>query len=488
MTFIASVRRNSGKHPPLADLRRLRKRNVTLMYWHVALFTIYQSICQWNLFDAYLSLLAKQKGFVNSNTWVGFAEGVIGLTSLVLSIPIGILVDSYNRSHLLKLTGFLGLGATLATAYAFAYDHLTMLYTNLVLWGAFIGFQSTAAEAVFADSIEKGQAAQKYTRKGVLNTCGLSIGPLVMLVLFFFIGDKWHLRQLHIPLLLGCCFAPLCCIPLFLMQDPQPDFGEHSPASLTTPLLASVRRTPLLIPQSPMLKRDRIGSHFSDFGSIEASPHHLPAPSLSPALEAADKEKPKKRSFGQRSVPYILTTADFVTEIGAGMSVRFFPLFFINDYGVSPTQLCAIFCFYPLAVSLAMHACEKLSSQIGRAQASFAFQVTGIFMLVLMTKLKSLAWVIVVFMLRGQLQNAAYPVDRSILVDYIPSKHRGRWNAIGSLTTMTWSGSAVLGGFLSDKHDYRFSFLVTAGIYVLGVLCYVPLLWLVPRKNTEQRA
>lgn len=59
-------------------------------------------------------------------------------------------------------------------------------------------------------------------------------------------------------------------------------------------------------------------------------------------------------------------------------------------------------------------------------------------------------------LIRGQLQNAAYPVDRSILMDFIQSGSRGKWNSIASLTTMTWSGSAVLGGYLADKYDYRY--------------------------------
>ena len=87
-------------------------------------------------------------------------------------------------------------------------------------------------------------------------------------------------------------------------------------------------------------------------------------------------------------------------------------------------------------------------------------------------------------------KSGTYPIDRSILMDFTPSSQRGMWNAVtlgdllisqqrarsllfpgwilpatcnwsvagsprNSLTSMTWSGSAFLGGLLSDAKDYR---------------------------------
>ena len=38
-------------------------------------------------------------------------------------------------------------------------------------------------------------------------------------------------------------------------------------------------------------------------------------------------------------VPYVMFANDLVMAIGAGMTVKFFPLFFANDYGFSPMQV-----------------------------------------------------------------------------------------------------------------------------------------------------
>ena len=37
-----------------------------------------------------------------------------------------------------------------------------------------------------------------------------------------------------------------------------------------------------------------------------------------------------------RVVPYLICTLDVVTAVGAGMTVKFFPLFFKQDYGLNP--------------------------------------------------------------------------------------------------------------------------------------------------------
>lgn len=224
------------------------------MLLHVFLFTMYQSVCQWNLFDAYLSLLAKEKGFQNSNTWVGFAEGISGLTTLLLAVPLGLLADHTSRTRLIHCAGWIGIVASLVTAYAFAFDHLVTLYTNLVLWGLFLGLQGTAAEAVFADSVENGERSQKFMWKGVLNTCGLSLGPLLMLGLFAIFGNNWGLQQLHLPLLVGCCFAPLACLPLFFMYDPM-ETTEKKRMSNTISSPESTLQTPLLDPMVPLSPR-----------------------------------------------------------------------------------------------------------------------------------------------------------------------------------------------------------------------------------------
>merc|ERR1712113_773531 len=88
-----------------------------------------------------------------------------------------------------------------------------------------------------------------------------------------------------------------------------------------------------------------------------------------------------------------------------------------------------------------------------------------------------------IFLVRGGFANSTYPIDRSIVMDFTPSSQRGKWNAVESLTSMTWSGSAFVGGLISDSHDCRYTFLITALVYATGCVVQTPLLWLVPRRE-----
>ena len=95
--------------------------------------------------------------------------------------------------------------------------------------------------------------------------------------------------------------------------------------------------------------------------------------------------------------------------------------------------------------------------------------------------------------------------------DFVPSSERGRWNAAESISSMSWSGSAVIGGtsktsgvlwqclgcmiggsigkiadilmcrvaelpytsfpgYLMDAYDYRQTFVITACIYLVAAL------------------
>lgn len=68
----------------------------------------------------------------------------------------------------------------------------------------------------------------------------------------------------------------------------------------------------------------------------------------------------------------------------------------------------------------------------------------------------------------------------AVLMDFVPRQYRGKVNAVDSIRTFSWSGSAALGGFLIERIGFRRTFLVTAGIKtavlvpLFFLLAYVP--------------
>lgn len=64
-----------------------------------------------------------------------------------------------------------------------------------------------------------------------------------------------------------------------------------------------------------------------------------------------------------------LGSLDVVTAIGAGMTVKFFPLFFKQDYGLNPGQIQLLFAVYGLSFGFFTWLCEKAAAKLGRVQA-----------------------------------------------------------------------------------------------------------------------
>ena len=52
----------------------------------------------------------------------------------------------------------------------------------------------------------------------------------------------------------------------------------------------------------------------------------------------------------------------------------------------------------------------------------------------------------VLHVVRTSFANCTRPLMRSLLMDNVPSRHRGKFNALEGVRTFSWSGSAAAGG------------------------------------------
>ena len=92
----------------------------------------------------------------------------------------------------------------------------------------------------------------------------------------------------------------------------------------------------------------------------------------------------------------------------------------------------------------------------------------------------------VIFVFRTAIMNSSSGMKRSILMDAVPKSQRVRWNSLESVTRMTWSGSALLGGFLVDRYGYRSCFLITAIVYSFSTMPFLLLIHLLPKLEAER--
>lgn len=70
-----------------------------------------------------------------------------------------------------------------------------------------------------------------------------------------------------------------------------------------------------------------------------------------------------------------------------------------------------------------------------------------------------------VYLVRTSLMNCNYPLQKSILMDFVAKEHRAIWNSLEAVTSFGWSGSAALGGWLIHLYGFQvggFSFIFMA--------------------------
>ena len=182
------------------------------------------------------------------------------------------------------------------------------------------------------------------------------------------------------------------------------------------------------------------------------------------------------------------------------MTVKFFPLFFKDDVGLSPIKLQIIYVIVPLAMVFFAHIFTKLAKVLGRVQTIILTRILGLGALFSMVfcedyLLSNAPLLILIYIFRTGVMNATYPLDESLLMDFVPKDERARWKSLSSVAVCGWCGSAWIGGILADKYDYSFTFLITAILQGIGSVGYLWLLPLVPidekqgakGKTTEEK-
>lgn len=82
---------------------------------------------------------------------------------------------------------------------------------------------------------------------------------------------------------------------------------------------------------------------------------HVSCLRLNTSLVPADKgnhPNKTKRSLSTKAIPYILATADLMVGLASGMTIKFFPIFFLQQVGLPPVGTNFVMAGSPLAVAI----------------------------------------------------------------------------------------------------------------------------------------
>ncbi|MFO7811226.1 MAG: MFS transporter [Candidatus Delongbacteria bacterium] len=411
-------------------LKKIVSDNVQLAFAYTGLQSFGRGIWMGNILSLYIVIFAERSQGIfglTPNELLGVASGITGISMTALVFPSGALADKFGRDIMLKSASFVGIAAMLTLAFS---SNIIAIFAALFLWGAFQGLNRPAFESIFADSIRTGKRSGVYSKLHLVRQGGMAFGPFLNIILFLHFGDKWDLTILRSVMLVGIFFSLISAVLVFFFKDNR-SLGDESESIVQNP-----------------------------------------EDDIDPLLT-------KRR----KKIPLLLTSSNLVIGMGAGMTVKFFPVFFRAIYDMKPITVQMIMGTTFIVTGSFAIITQKFSVKRGRVEMMLASKlIATVFLLII--ALYPAVWIMIpLYIFRGALMNAAQPLSRSILMDAVPKKHRGKWNSVGVIAWgLFWNASAVIGGFLIGEGNFSLCFLVTAAVYAVGL---VPLFFLLPLVNRE---
>ncbi|MFQ5977970.1 MAG: MFS transporter [Candidatus Heimdallarchaeota archaeon] len=390
-----------------------------------------------NLLSAYIFFLGDE-----SVELLGLTAAAGGLAMTLFVLPSGWLSDRFRRDYVIRVASIIGLFAVIMVFFA---TDILGIFVALVIWGAFQGMWRPSTDALFADSVESGRRSRIYTWRHMIRQIGMSTGPFLNVGLFLVLGDTWELGVLRTVILTGLILSVVGLLFMWWVNDEK---GLGAKSEAVEPLSNN---------------HDRASKTVSE---------------------------PDSTSNGSWKKPVlILLICNLIIGMGAGMTIRFFPIFFYEVYDWLPIAVQLIMGLVGLATATTSFWAQRFSQKhgIGRVWMIFIVQGLAILCLIALIFYPPVLILIPIFIARGSLMNASQPLSRSILMDHTPRRHRGVISSASAISWgLFWNMSAALGGFLIGIGGYRLVFAITAGVYVIGTLPILLLIPYVPREQEEK--
>lgn len=169
-----------------------------------------------------------------------------------------------------------------------------------------------------------------------------------------------------------------------------------------------------------------------------------------------------------------------IIAIGAGLTIPFIGLFFYKIHGLDSDKFAALSGFATLVVFSIVLFVPIIKEKLGYKLAIPLTQLTAIFALIVMalTEIVPFEYAIIIamiaYVIRQPLMNMAGPMTSDIVMKYVGEKNREMMSA---LTAAIWSGSWFISSIIFQVLrkmglQYVYVFLITAGLYFIGVLLY----------------
>lgn len=168
----------------------------------------------------------------------------------------------------------------------------TVLIISMSIWGVAGGIFNGPMQALFADSIPKGDRSYWYTWSFAAYLVPSIAGPILAIVLFRVYGDKWTFDEMRPVFLVGLSLEVLPALLAWLLRDSLAVKEEEEEED-----------------DAPPASTVSLSSHGS-----------LNSPAAAPPTE--QRRTSCCGYLTQASIPYVLFISGLFTALGSGMTIK----------------------------------------------------------------------------------------------------------------------------------------------------------------------
>ena len=377
------------------------------------------------LMSTIFSIFVKAIG--GTDVLLGLVSFFGGLVLLFVLIPAGFITDKVNRKYSLRFGSiFMVFGFIL---FYFS-DTIFAIFLSYGIINIGNGFIRPSREALIADSVVTNRREKIYGQLFFLQMASNGLGPLVAVFMFFIIGDNWDISTLKQVIFVGVIALIIGVIILSLMDD------KYS-----------------------------LGKESESINKITY---------MNGSTASQTSFKKGLQVIKDNNIALFIVFLGLVIGIGAGMTVRFFPIFFKEIYNLPPTVMNFMYFLSFVLTGIMGIVVSKSVKLIGKIESIILVQIVAIICLLIIAMIPPLSIVVPIFLLRGAFMNSSQPLKNAMIMDLVPKKNRGIFQSLEVLSqNFFWSLSAGVGGFLLEYYNFPVLYVATATIYVIGTLPFL---------------
>eukprot|EP00930_Biecheleria_cincta_P002615 TRINITY_DN10361_c0_g1_i1.p1 TRINITY_DN10361_c0_g1~~TRINITY_DN10361_c0_g1_i1.p1 ORF type:complete len:453 (+),score=49.84 TRINITY_DN10361_c0_g1_i1:69-1427(+) len=422
--------------------------------WLATLFLeLMQAISLGALFDNFLFLVG------GSNAIVGSIESGRGIAVLLAALAAGWLGDRWVKTSVLRGNALAGCCAVVFLAIGILCDSLSVLLVAVILAGGLVQIHRVVLPVLLAEMTSEGEQRRHVLAKNFTAiSLGQASGPLIQYALIQTIGStQWSPSHLHVAI----CAGLFCYMPYVVSA-----WNLHAAFVTTSPCPTN--------------------------GEIVG----LPQVDDREEKEGGEKPEETERTCDIKSspiqptghwwhIPLLMELSGLLTALGNGMTFKFWTLFYRSDLGFTPKSVCLLTAAMWVAVACGVQLAPRIVDRLGGGTSAVLLHFSGTALMYFISTCHGRWSTVMLVLLRYLLMKANGPMLQAMVLDMVPMQHRGKWTAVESLKQVGWSGTAALGGWISDTYGYRQVFLATACVHVVSGALLVIVAVMLRRANLD---